>query len=122
MQWFLEGIGCASPRQQAVEVNASKPARALTPDDAFQQAEELYSEWKPAVLLSNNERLYLRALYLQATRGDVMGDQPPLYRPSARAQWMAWAQLEGDLTQSQAKAKYVQEVQWVIVKHGTRKG
>jgi len=56
--------------------------------------------------LSDERRLLLSALYLQATRGPLVverdGDAPAAWRIAERARWQAWRQL-GGMPQTQAE-------------------
>mmetsp|Transcript_4587 Transcript_4587/g.12189 ORF Transcript_4587/g.12189 Transcript_4587/m.12189 type:complete len:126 (+) Transcript_4587:39-416(+) len=116
----MEDLGCASPRKDQGYVQVLKPAPAESIDDAFDKAVAECRRWRPVKPLSNDERSMLYALEMQATVGDVHGKRPPMYRPDERARWYAWAQLEGDLTQEQAKRAYIEEVRRLLRLHGTK--
>ena len=68
--------------------------------------------------LSDERRLLLSALYLQATRGPLVverdGDAPAAWRIVERARWQAWRQL-GGMPQTQAMWLYVQTMEEELV-------
>lgn len=131
VQWVTGTIGAAvqaplnflTPRSDTDDPNPPPPLPQQQPPsdlELFQEAADAYDDWLPATPLTENERLYMHALRMQATRGNVEGTRPPLTRPRERAKWSAWAQLEGDLTKAQAKAKFAAEVKHMMQRHGKR--
>lgn len=57
---------------------------------------------------SNQFKLKMYALYKQATKGDVTGEQPKRLDMIASAKFMAWRKLAG-LNSSDAKQAYIDE-------------
>lgn len=124
--WVMRNVGLESlappaENEGTPEQQAARAGRDLTDDEIFEQADDLYSDWKPAQPLNKAQQLYVYALRRQAIWGDVEGKKPPITKPDARAKWMAWAQLEGDYTKSEAKARFVAETQRLMKSHGSRK-
>ena len=127
IEWVSTGFGLAPSESRTadgaqVQVHVPQTSTELTTEELFRQTCSAFDTWTPARPLNRSEELYLYALRMQATHGDVQGEQPPLYKPAARAQWRAWAHLEGDWTMARAKAKYIKEVDDVIQRHGTSDG
>ena len=64
--------------------------------------------WKPRVPPSNEEKLYLYALYKQATAGRAYGEEPSMFDAVARAKFDAWKAL-GGMARGRAQLAYIQE-------------
>ena len=75
-------------------------------EDKFQRASFLIEHGHENI--TNNQALQskLRALYKQATSGDVQEDPPSLMHPGNRMKYNDWAELRG-MSHSEAVKKYL---------------
>jgi diazepam-binding inhibitor (GABA receptor modulating acyl-CoA-binding protein) len=66
---------------------------------------------------TNDEKLNLYGLYKQALKGDNKTAQPWAIQVKPRAKWEAWTKHKG-LSQAEARNKYVQLVNQLVIKYG----
>lgn len=59
--------------------------------------------------ISDNDKLYLYALYKQANFGDNSTDKPSIFNRIAIEKWKAWLAIKG-LSNNNAKKEYISKV------------